>query len=308
MKRVNLLEYFELAELLHEAKRVLSSDKLKGGSVWVHTYELPEKLGNFERDDNGFSASKRVAGELVAVIQTWLSENLMDGNSPLSFSTEKFDVEFPGWKLSTITRKIDAFKSVFAAECADVDVYSVGQIAIYKTSDLVSTASKSLPEGTRDSIPFGATIEFDDAGRCLAFGLPTACGFHALRGLELVIEGYLRAFGVTKTLHTWGDYVEEAKKLAEGNADKKPAKKVSQLIDRMRDLDRNPLMHPRDTLDEVGADMLFRLSGIAAYEIVKDMKANGRSMVEPDNEKAPDAIPNANDAELLAGPKKGKAA
>src|SRR5690606_27839346 len=101
--------------------------------------------------------------------------------------------------------------------------------------------------------------------------------------------------------HSWNDYVKAAKALAEGDGDKKPSPKVASMIDRMRELDRNPLMHPRDTLDEEGADMLFRLATITVYEIVKDMKANGRSMAEPDNE---DAAPNAISAALLVATKK----
>ncbi|WP_278056877.1 hypothetical protein [Mesorhizobium sp. WSM4982] len=302
MKRVNLIEYFELAEELHVAKRNLSSEgTVKGGLVWVSTSGLSKSLYDFANDDNGFSTSKTVARDLSSTIAGWIDANLMDGSdSPPTFSTDNFDKDFHSWQLSAIRTKIDTFRSVFAAECAEVDVYSVGQISLYKTSDLVSSASKTLPAEIRASIPFEAAVEFDDAGRCLAFGLPTACGFHALRGLELAIDGYLRAFGVTKKMNSWNDYVTAAKDLAEGSADKKPAKKVVQMIDRMRDLDRNPLMHPRDTLDEIGADMLFRSSAITVYEIVKDMKANGRTILGVD---APEGAVIA-----LSKPKEGDAA
>jgi hypothetical protein len=90
------------------------------------------------------------------------------------------------------------------------------------------------------------TKHIDSAGKCLAFDLPTACGFHAVRGVELMILKYLKAFGTeTRDLKTWFDYV---KAVSEAEADgRKPSKKVAQMLDRMRDLDRNPLMHPRDT-------------------------------------------------------------
>lgn len=286
MKRVNLVEYYELAELLQYARRTVGQDTVTGGSFWIATYDLPARLRSFANEDNGFSTSKRIALDLAQSIEGWLSEHLYDGNSPQSAAPPKFDDSFSSWQFSAVRNKLDMFKTVFTAECAEVDVYSVEQISLYKTSDLVSAASNTLPVGTRENVPLGAKVEFDDAGRCLAFGLPTACGFHALRGVELVIEGYLRAFGVTKKLQSWNDYVESAKALAESSEEKKPALKVSQMIDRLRSLDRNPLMHPRDTLDEVGADMLFRLSSLTVYEIVKDMKANGRSMPEPANDEA----------------------
>jgi hypothetical protein len=113
--------------------------------------------------------------------------------------------------------------------------------------------------------------EFDSAGKCLAFDLATACGFHSLRAVELMILRYLRAFDAkTDNLKTWFDYVkavEEAE--CEG---RKPSRKVAQMLDRMRDLDRNPLMHPRDTLDVTQADMLFSLAAITVVEMARDMR------------------------------------
>lgn len=282
VKRVNLLEYFELAEALHGARRALIADKLRGGSVWVHTSDLPEKLKSFIRDDNGFTTSKRSATELCTTIETWIAENLMDGNSPKAFSTEKFDVEFSSWQMGGMSNKIDAFRSVFAAECADVDVYTVGQVSIYKTSALVSDGAGIIPSDIQPDMPVETLIEFNSAGRCLAFDLPTACGFHALRGLELVMDDYLKFFGVTAKMRSWNDYIKALDKLIEkpkGNA--KPAAKVTAMLDRMRELERNPLMHPRDTLDAVQADMLFKLCAITVIEIAKDMKAKKEAETGP---------------------------
>lgn len=275
MKRVNLLEYFELAEQLHAARSALTGDKLRGGFIWVHTYELPLKLGNFCKDDNGFSTSKRAAAELSNAIQNWISLNLMDNDSSATFSAERFDVEFSSWQLEGISAKIDAFKSVFATECADVDVYSVGQIAIYRTSALVANGEDILPKDIQDDIPTETLIEFNSAGKCLAFDLPTACGFHALRAVEIVMDDYLKFFGQkTNNKKTWSDYIKAVTALIEdAKAREKPSEKVAAMLDRMRVLDRNPLMHPRDTLDAMQADTLFKLCAITVTEIARDMKA-----------------------------------
>lgn len=275
MKRVNLLEYFELAEALHTARRSLSADMVKGGTIWITTFTLVPKLKSFVADDNGFSTSKRVANDLSDIITSWTNEHV---TSSEGWSSEKLDQEFNSWEFNAISGKIDAFKSVFAAECGEVDVYSVGQVGIYRTSSLVSEGSAILPAEVRSAIPEHACKEFDDAGRCLAFDLPTACGFHALRALELVMDTYLKAFGVsTASMKSWNDYISAAKKLAEDDqADHRPSKKVAAMLDRMRELDRNPLMHPRDTLDDVSANMLFNLSAITICEIHKDMR-----VVEP---------------------------
>jgi len=277
MKRVNLIEYFNLAEELHDAKRSTDANSNKGGNIWAYTWMLPRKLREFVNDDNGFSISKHAATELADTIDSWINTNIMDGASPPGIDSAKLNIDFMSWQYGEIAIKISAFKSVFEAECRDVDVYSVGQISIYKTSALVSGGAGLIPEEIQKKISKESIQEFNSAGKCLAFDLPTACGFHSLRGLELVMKDYLRYFSIdTKRLKSWHDYVSVTKKLIDDEkAAKKPSAKVAAMLDRMRELDRNPLMHPTDTLDQVQADMLFRLCAITVVEIVRDMKHIG---------------------------------
>ena len=263
-----------MAEALHSAKNALRVENLSGSTVWITLYGLPEILNGFINDDNGFSTSKTIARELRDRIISWINGNLMDDDQPNRFSSEKLEKEFQSWQISEIPNKIEAFKSVFAAECSEVDVYSVGQISIYRTSALVSDGAGIIPSEIRQDLPEETLLEFNSAGRCLAFDLPTACGFHALRGLELVMGDYLKSFGNTTRMRSWNDYITAIRKITDNEkAPSKPAPKVAAMLDRMRELERNPLMHPRDTLDSVQADMLFKLSAITVIEITKDMNA-----------------------------------
>ncbi|WP_139275996.1 hypothetical protein [Pararhizobium antarcticum] len=279
MKRVNLLEYFELAEALAKARQATSVDTSKGGSIYISLWALPPKLSAFIAEDNGFGTCKHAAADLAGTISSWISANVMPNDT---FSPDLFEKDFSSWQYSEIPRKIDSFRSVFEAESHDVDVYSVGQIAIYKTQALVSNASHVIPDEIRSEMPEEAIKEFDDAGRCLAFDLPTACGFHALRATELVIDAYLKDFGVTKSMKSWNDFIKAVQDLIEAkNKEPKPSQKVGAMLDRMRSLDRNPLMHPRDALDAVGANHLFSLSAITVAEMIKDARRIKAANVVP---------------------------
>ena len=78
-----------------------------------------------------------------------------------------------------------------------------------------------------------------------------------------------------REFRSWYDYIEAFKELeAEKNGikPKYPSPKVSAMLDRMRQLDRNPLMHPRDSLDEMSADTLFKLGIVTITELAKDMR------------------------------------
>jgi hypothetical protein len=284
VKRVNLIEYFNLAEALTTAKRATDLAQAKTGNIWIGVGSLPFFLRAFVSSDNGFATCKHVANELIQEVEKWVRSYVSDENEPDNLDTKKFDVEAFNWQYSGIGRKLAAFRSVFEAECRDVDVYSVGQISIYKTSELVSAGAGVIPIEMHGQIPQEALGEFNSAGKCLAFDLPTACGFHALRGLELMMDAYLKSFGVTSVMHSWNDYIKAAKKLIDDEkADKKPSPKVAAMLDRMRELERNPLMHPRDTLDLVQADMLFRLCAITVVEIARDIKINEGKPSEPAN-------------------------
>lgn len=271
VKRVNLIDYFELGESLQTMQKALSVDRAKAGEILFAIWTIPAKFDKFVSDDNGFGTCKRVAIELSGAINDWIPAHAMANGQ---YSADKMDEELFSYQWSGLNKKLSAFRSVFEAECHDVDVYSVGQIAIYKTRDLVANASHVIPSDFREGMSSEAVKEFDDAGRCLAFDLPTACGFHALRGMELVMDDYLKAFGVTKKLVSWNEYIKAAEEVANSKgAGPKPSKKVTAMLDRMRSLDRNPLMHPRDELDTASAGHLFSLSAITVAEMVKDMRS-----------------------------------
>ncbi|MFC3225850.1 hypothetical protein ACFOGJ_01320 [Marinibaculum pumilum] len=273
MKKVDLIKYFNLGENLHVARRATSNDNMSVGDIWISIYYMPTLLREFIQDDNGFTTCKHVADELATMIEDWLHRFVFDNNSPPQLKTDNFKQTLEPWHYTNISAKIDEFRSVFSAECRIIDVYSVEEISIYNTSRLVSKGSDIIPRQILSHLPDNVVSEFDNAGRCLAFELPTACGFHSLRGLELVMEKYIQHFGRSiKSLKSWNDYIREIEKLAnDGKSTQKPSNKVSAMLDRLRELERNPLMHPRDQLDSVQADMLFRLCAITVVEIIRDI-------------------------------------
>ncbi len=280
MKRVNLLHYFQLAETLQSAKQTMTSQTVKGAQMYLAAMDVRSKIQTFIADDNGFYTCKHAAGDLLEAAQMWLGK-IAPGDQ---FVSENFDKDHHSWEYSDFGRHIDSFKNVFDAECREVDVYSVGQLGIYKTSALVSDSASVIPAEVRIHMPSAAVDEFRNAGKCLAFDLPSACGFHALRGMELVMDDYLRAFQVvTDGFKTWNHYIQAAETLIKNGAGngKKPSPRVTAMLDRMRTLDRNPLMHPRDTLDQVSADQLFKLSAVTVVEMIRDMKSG---QIVPANE------------------------
>src|SRR5262245_61046831 len=87
------------------------------------------------------------------------------------------------------------------------------------------------------------------AGKCLAFEVPTAAAFHIFRAAESVMRlYYIAIFGTipAKKLRNWGAYLKNLK--SHGGADPK----ILHSLEQIKELYRNPTIHPETkyTLEE----------------------------------------------------------
>ena len=145
------------------------------------------------------------------------------------------------------------------AEFDSLATYAISQKGAYSTPDLIEHAENMIPETTRKLLPPGVTKDVQEAGRCLVFDLPTASGFHILRAVELVmieLWQHIKQTGDKKPTN-WGAYID---KFDKSSIDAK----IPSLLRDLKDLYRNPTLHPEVTLDEDEATTLLAL-GVAAH-------------------------------------------
>jgi hypothetical protein len=162
--------------------------------------------------------------------------------------------------------KLKSFEAVLRSELAYVHAYGVSDKGILSTTKLIQSAELAIPEASREHLSTLALSDIQSAGRCLAFDLPTACGFHAIRALEAVTVDYiLRKTGQKPTKRDLGAYIDTLKS---SGADED----VTSTLDQLRRIRRNPLMHPEDTLDEDTAIRLFQLCVSAITACISDMQ------------------------------------
>lgn len=111
-----------------------------------------------------------------------------------------------------------------------------------------------------------AKNEFTEAGRCLCMERYTASGFHALRGVECVIRQYIVALtGSLPRKRDWGSYIDVLKQ----NSAEVGAIAV---LDNIRTLERNPLMHPEDWLGIDDAIGIFNISNTAIVRLAEGIR------------------------------------
>jgi hypothetical protein len=130
------------------------------------------------------------------------------------------------------------------AELSNVDCYYVTQKGGYDTNLLVVNAEKMFPSDLPVKVSEAIT-DIREAGRCLGYEASTAAGFHILRALESVVRKYWGATAKGKTHpknKTLGSYVKQLNDNNLGDP------KVRAVLQQIKDLHRNPIAHPGDSL------------------------------------------------------------
>jgi hypothetical protein len=182
------------------------------------------------------------------------------------YNTEKPDTLDASFSYR-ITSAANEFETILAAEMQTLDTYHASQKALYSTRDLIERAEIVLPETVRAEVPGETITEIQSAGKCLAFELPTACGFHIVRATEAVIREYYRAVVGTVPkvkARNWGSYIRFLK---EKGADAK----IITVLEQVKDTYRNPIVHPEDVLEMEDAIILFGMAQGVIISMMKDI-------------------------------------
>lgn len=179
--------------------------------------------------------------------------------------------EIPEWQWKWLQGSIQTFENVLRAELDNAAIYAVPRRGLYSTPALVNDAASAFPDELKIAIQAKAQEDFHAAGRCLAFNLSTAAGFHACRAVEGILEDYYHEFtGKTGTLHGWQDYIDALEAVI---GPPKPDQKTLRSLKQIKEFDRNPLAHPRETLTLLGARKLFAISEIAILSMAEEIIA-----------------------------------
>jgi len=175
---------------------------------------------------------------------------------------------------------LSSFEASLDDELQRLHTYQVDQVAAYSFDRLIGAADTVFPEDQRKdgTIPERALADFRSAGRCLAFDLPTACGFHAFRAADTMIRAYYAHFVVapkpTKEPRDWGGYIRAFRDVLTAQfAHRKPNVRTVELLDSIRATDRNPVIHPEQELDSGTALAMFDLCKNAILLMALDIKA-----------------------------------
>lgn len=160
-------------------------------------------------------------------------------------------------------------KTLIEGELAIQAVYYVMPKRAYDTSRLVDYGAAVFSNEIQQWLTDEEMYDVLQAGKCIAFEVPTAGGFHLIRAAESVIRRYYRVVVGTlpkPKMRSWGTYV---KKLRECGADPK----VVAAIEQVKDFHRNPVMHPEEQLSGEEAVSLLGIVESLVSAIYRDLES-----------------------------------
>ncbi|MCI0348170.1 MAG: hypothetical protein L0Z53_01990 [Acidobacteriales bacterium] len=227
MKRLNLTYFMQLGAALNPLTQVpvrnggFDPNRFKR-SVFSAQYQLRGLI----QDDTiplAIPASRPVARRLAKALQE---------------SAEKKElVEQDAWDILWDAEKL---QTLLEGELAVQTVYHIWPKRAYDTNLLIDKAVSLFSKQIQSWFTPEETYNVSEAGKCLAFETPTAAGFHLIRATESVIRRYY-AVVVGKPpkpkMRNWGAYLRVLK---DCGADTK----VLQALEQVKDLHRNPVIHP----------------------------------------------------------------
>ncbi|MGH1445760.1 MAG: hypothetical protein ACRBBO_06910 [Cognatishimia sp.] len=168
-----------------------------------------------------------------------------------------------------LLRALDKFEAVLQGDLSTGNFYAVLPKGAYDTTTLTTDGVKALPAGLELKCP-GTEFDANEAAKCLAFELWTACAFHLYRIVEAVLAKYWSQVS-NGAEHPDNRAMGKYLQLMENTPKDQPAlgsPEVRAALRDMKNLHRNPLIHPEKTINsEDEAIALLH----AVYSVVNHM-------------------------------------
>lgn len=180
----------------------------------------------------------------VRISATNLLSNIKKMEIDIS-NLSSFDEEISEWTIRILKEEFRKFEAILLAELQNSPLYLVfskgGFDVVCLTDDglalFPATFNAKVPEAAEDAAA---------GAKCIAFEVFTAAGFHFHRANEAVLRRYFDVVaGETNRPRSRniGDYIKKMESLNVGDS------RVLDVLKSIKDLHRNPLMHPDDRIE-----------------------------------------------------------
>jgi len=277
MKIVNLPFIYQLGVEMHELLRLDYKARL---DILMASVPIRYSIERLLNEYPALTTSRKPGEDVVSTMKQnmeWFDEMKVKEIPDWNVVDSAVD-----YKFQAVLKQARNFETVLKADLLEnLVAYHPQQKAIYSTTLLIAHAENALHAQDLKKLTQKAIQEIRESGRCLAFDNYTASGFHMLRALEVVLHEYYVLIcnpeNPDKTLNNWAAYLGPLYKLINeenttlNEKEKSHVKKVYYLLQQIKDLDRNNIMHPETVLNEAEALTLFDVAKTAIKVIAEKL-------------------------------------
>jgi hypothetical protein len=162
----------------------------------------------------------------------------------------------------------DKFVEDFERDCKKLSVFMVTPKAIYDTRQLIENPEEKFSPAVVAVLPPQTIADLKQAGKCLAFEVPTACAFHVCRGTEALILKYYEVLTGHIWPHhqrDWGKYIKELESI------NVPSRITSRLAE-IKVMERNPYIHPDTDVTLEEAPVVFDMCNGVIFWMAQEIQ------------------------------------
>jgi hypothetical protein len=146
--------------------------------VWLPVYTAHTTLASVYTDAV-VKGALRTSNSAANVLHTFLEQ----------ITSRSLEATFTIYDKTQLNTLLNNFDVVFQSELAISDSYFVMDKPPFSTITLINNGASLFPAALAAKVP-EALVDLQEAGKCLAFELATACGFHVMRAMESVLRRY----------------------------------------------------------------------------------------------------------------------
>lgn len=227
MQLVNFHYFYGVSKNLQELNHLAAEQPII--SNWSALYNAEMAIRGFLENDVVPAEASRESGTALMDLLDSLTSNT---SRPEPLST---------YEVARIGNLLRTFENVLEGEYRIKIIFALSKKGLYSLSQLAYRGEEMVPASVHSLMPDIAR-DLRDAGRCVAFEVPTAAAFHLFRATEAAAKSYILAVrGVPVTDKEKNLGLGGYKKIIEGlGVDARITSALEQLVK----LHRNPTIHP----------------------------------------------------------------
>ncbi len=259
MERINQFAFYELGKAFQQLKELSGEVPVLDAifNLFNAESELKKLLAGTPMP-LGISQASALAlkNDISEVVEKYCMRRDAEGKATFPDGSE---APIPSWRWVWLVRALETFETVFSEEMREATTYFVPRRGMFHTPVLVDSADQSFPTEIASAIPDKTKMDWRAAGRCLAFNLLSAAGFHVARAVEGMLETYYQTFSGKPgaTLGNWGQYLQHLETIQASKSTPSPTDRTLAELRQLKDDFRNPIVHPRVVLTESDAKIWF---------------------------------------------------